>query len=317
MSKLSSLFFNAFLFVFTALAAEEHIAKVNGIEIWYETFGQKENPAVLLIMGSGGQGVLWPKNLCEIMAKENLYVIRYDNRDTGHSSYIDYRKQPYNLMDMALDATALLTHLKIRSTHIIGASMGGAIAQLIAVHFPRRVLSLTLISSSYEFGNAITAFQGIPPVNPLLSSPDMAYIEWIYSLMKKPAKTFEEKLDQQLQGWEIINGRECPFDKDVMKELVELSLKRDANTESMVNHFNAIKASLEQVRHAPYLIKAPTLVIHGTKDPVFGLDHGLALAEAIENSKFLVLEGMGHAINSSFFNIGITKVIDHILDRNE
>lgn len=106
-----------------------NIISVNGINLWYETFGEQKNPAILLMMGNSAQGIMWPDEFCQQLAKHNRYIIRFDYRDTGLSSCIDYDTHPYNLFDLGNDALGLLDALNIQKAHIVGLSMGGALAQ--------------------------------------------------------------------------------------------------------------------------------------------------------------------------------------------
>lgn len=120
------------------------------ISLWYETFGEKKNPPLLLIAGGLCQGILWPDEFCEALAKKGLYVIRYDHRDSGLSTCVDFTKAPYSLYDMAEDATQLLDYLKIEKAHACGISMGGVIAELMSAHFPERISTIALFSTSCD-----------------------------------------------------------------------------------------------------------------------------------------------------------------------
>ena len=141
---------------------KEGIASVNTINTWYETFGKKNNPALLLIMGACTQGILWTTEFCELLSARGFFVIRYDHRDVGLSTYFNFEKEPYDLLDMAKDAVGLLDYLKISSAHLLGLSIGGPIAELISIHFSDKVLTLTLIATSYDFRPMNRAYAGLP-----------------------------------------------------------------------------------------------------------------------------------------------------------
>lgn len=121
------------------------------VHLWYETFGKKENPTLLLIMGGGCQGIMWPTALCERLAEEGFFVIRYDHRDMGLSSFIDYEKNPYDLMDLSRDAIEILDALEIRKAKIVGISMGGLIATILGAYFSDRIDSIVPIAITSDF----------------------------------------------------------------------------------------------------------------------------------------------------------------------
>jgi pimeloyl-ACP methyl ester carboxylesterase len=290
---------------------QEGIAEGNDVELWYETFGDERDPALLLIMGCAGQGILWPQELCERLATEHFYVIRYDNRDTGYSSSVDYDKCPYSLLDMAQDAISLFDHLNILKAHVVGTSMGGSIAQLMAAYFPERVSSLTLIATTFDYTPIMNAVMGTPLEHSDLSEPTSTYINWFYSLIESLDKSGEEKFNIRLEGWKIANGSAVSFEISLYEELVSQTLKREAHPERGFNHFFAMRASLDQLKRIGLSINTPTLVIHGSQDPVLPIDHGRALAQMIAGAKLIEVEGMGHCFHSSFYPLLIENLKMH------
>ncbi len=126
------------------------VVQTNGLELWTESFGDNKHPTILLIMGSGSQGVLWPQSFCEQLALQGYYAIRYDHRDTGLSSSIHYQDHPYTLLDLAKDALGILDYYQIEQAHLVGASMGGSVSMLLAAHYPERVASLALLMSTMD-----------------------------------------------------------------------------------------------------------------------------------------------------------------------
>ncbi|MBA3814177.1 MAG: alpha/beta hydrolase [Alphaproteobacteria bacterium] len=194
-------------------AFEQKVIQTNGLEFWTETFGKRENPALVLIMGSGGQGLLWPQKFCEELAdKGGFFVIRYDNRDVGLSSTIDYQKSPYTLLDMAKDAVAILDDYDIRKAHVVGMSMGGPIAMLMEAHFPDRVASLTLMATTSDMRSNFAALQGKPSPSPL-SPPQPVIVEWVKSYVANPPKTLDEKVEKFLEGDVYKTDQKCPLMK--------------------------------------------------------------------------------------------------------
>lgn len=292
-------------FIFTSA-----LAPANGIEIWYETFGEKENPAYLLIMGGLCQGILWPTEFCQKLAGQGFYVIRYDHRDTGLSTCFDYDKNPYDLLDMAKDGIGLLDHLKIEKAHLCGLSMGGLVAELIAVHDPERIVTLALMSTTCDHRPASFAFDGLG-TEFKLSRPKAIYLNWMHRFLQFPPQTPEEQLEERVKCWSILSGSKVPFDEKGQREIHRAFLSRLKHPECMANHLLAIKASFDIIQTAPHQIKAPTLIFHGTEDPIHPPDHGAALAQAIQSSTYILLDGYGHVPNSHFYDLMIQTMKQH------
>lgn len=289
-------------------SAEGKIAKANGVDIWYQTFGNKENPALLLIMGGCCQGILWPTEFCERLANGNFYVIRYDHRDTGYSTSFDFEKAPYDIVDMAKDAIGLLDALKIEKAHVVGLSLGGPIAEAAAVYFPKQVLSITLIATTCEFRPQNLGYAGLPEEPDSLSSPKKVYLSWMRAFLSGPPKNHAEAIEQRIICWRILNGEKIPFEEQLYRQLHEEFLSRAKNPESIKNHVIVCSKSEELVRTLPRLVKVPTLILHGTEDPIFPPDHGAALAAAIPRSRYLLIEGMGHVPNRHFYDLWIQEI---------
>ncbi len=299
------------LFLLTSLplfAGREQIAKSHDADIWYETFGEKENPAVLLIMGGCCQGVLWHKAFCERLANEGFYVIRYDHRDTGLSTCFDFEKNPYDLLDLASDAINVLDAARVEKAHLFGVSMGGLIAELLAGNFTERVHTTLLIGGTSDIRPMNLAYEGLlPEENTLLSPPLPQYLSWMKEYMKLSPQTNEEKLAQRLEGWNKLNGQKIPLNEETNLEIHREFLTRLRYPEAIINHILMLRSeqSEELVRTAPYRIKVPTVILHGSEDPIFPPDHGEALSRAIEHSEYYFVEGMGHIPNDNFYDFYI------------
>ena len=272
------------------------LARANGIDICYEIFGDDSAPPMLLIMGLGAQMVLWDDGFCEQLAARGFRVIRFDNRDIGKSSKMSGGKRltpmellklrflripvaaPYKLHDMAEDTTGLMDVLGIRSAHLVGASMGGMIAQEIAISFPQRLRSLTSIMST-------TGNPKVPP--PTREATAM--------LMLPPPATKAEYIGRFEQTWKMLRVGRFPEDEARDRVLAERCFERGLNPAGVGRQLRAIlgsgsrKARLQSV-------KAPTLVIHGTVDPLVHPAGGMDTAASIPGAKLLMIEGMGHAI---------------------
>lgn len=286
----------------------QQIAKANNINVWYEAFGQKKDPALLLIMGGFSQGILWPTEFCEQLAKKGFYVIRYDHRDTGLSSCFDFIKKPYNLLDMAKDAIGLLDHLNIEKAHICGLSMGGPIGELMSVHFPKRVSTLTLIATSCDLRPCSLAFDELDSTGINLSRPKQIYIDWMLKFLKSPPQSKEEQLQQRVECWTILNGPVVPFEEQRYRQIHQEFLERLKHPESLTNHLLAIKNSFKMILEVSQQVVVPTLIIHGSEDPILQLDHGEALHKAITHSRFLFVQGLGHVLNCHFYDLIIKEI---------
>ncbi|WP_181772216.1 alpha/beta fold hydrolase [Amycolatopsis pittospori] len=266
----------------------ETIAAVNGIELCHETFGSPDGRPLLMIMGLASQMIWWDDELCETLAAEGFHVIRYDNRDAGKSSRLSgrvnlplaytLRVAPYSLKDMADDAAALLDELGIESAHVVGASMGGMVAQTLAIEHPARVRSLTSIMSTT--GNR---FVGRPSARA------------IAMLLSAPPRNREQYVDYLLRTFRVIGSPGYPFDEDRMRERAERSFDRGVNPGGTARQLAAIMSSRDRFR-ALRKVRVPALVVHGSKDPLVHVSGGRATARALRESELDVVAGMGHDI---------------------
>jgi pimeloyl-ACP methyl ester carboxylesterase len=272
------------------------LARANGIDLCYEIFGAADAEPMLLIMGLGAQMILWDDDFCRQLAARGFRVIRFDNRDIGMSGKLTGGKRlgplellklrflnipvaaPYRLHDMALDVIGLLDALGIKSAHLVGASMGGMIAQEVAISFPQRVRSLTSIMSTTG--------------NPKLPPPTR---EAAAVLMAPPPKTREEYLERFAQTWKILRAGSFPQDEALDRSRAERTFERGLNPAGVARQLRAILASGSRKQRLAS-VKTPTLVIHGTVDPLVPPEGGKDTAASIPGAKLLMIEGMGHAL---------------------
>ncbi len=272
------------------------IARANGIDLCYEIFGDPAAEPMLLIMGLGAQMIHWDDDFCRQLAARGFRVIRFDNRDIGQSSKLSGGKPltalellklrllkipvkaPYRLSDMAEDTVGLMDALGIKSAHLVGASMGGMIAQEIAISFPQRVRSLTSIMSTTG--------------NPRLPGPTR---EATAILMAPPVKSREEFMERFAKTWKVLRAGSFPEDEALDGARAERTFARGLNPAGAGRQLRAILASgsrKERLRN----VKAPTLVIHGTVDPLVRPAGGKDTAASIPGAKLLMIERMGHAL---------------------
>jgi pimeloyl-ACP methyl ester carboxylesterase len=264
-------------------------ASANGIQIEYDSFGDVTAPPVLLIMGLGAQMTLWDPAFCQAIASRGYYVIRFDNRDIGLSTWFDDAgaselgdilsgavAAPYSLADMAADAAGLLDALGIASAHIVGASMGGMIAQTFAIDFPAKTLTLTSIMST----------TGDTAVGQ--SSP-----EALGSLLGSAPTSREEAIERGVLVSKVIGSPGYPFDEPSIRAHAASDYDRSFHPSGMVRQVAAIVSQPDRTP-ALQLLRMPTLVIHGADDPLVDSSGGRATAAAVPNAKLQLVPGMGH-----------------------
>lgn len=290
------------------------IINTNHIRIWYEAFGDKSHPAVLLMMGNSCDAMMWPADFCHLLADLGLYVIRFDQRDTGLSTWVDYQIEPYTLIDMARDAVGLLEGLHIPKAHMIGFSTGGAIALLLAFHYPEKILSLTLMMTSLDLTIKNDAFLGLDTSRSTLPPPRQDFIQAVLQLNAKEPKDRDEKIQQLVANFRLANGKKAPFDQDFFYRLFEYSLGRvDGKSKKgghQSNHALATSATTPLTPKELKEISVSTLVISGSEDPIFPPPHGEALANTIPHAQLLLIQEMGHILSPLFFS-KIATAIDH------
>lgn len=286
-------------------------APCNNIEIYFETFGQKHNPAILLIMGLDAQSILFTKEFIEPLVEAGYYVIRFDNRDIGLSTWMNdgwHRKQPYTLEDMAKDSIELLDYLSIAKAHIIGVSMGGMIAQRIAISYPERILCLvSIMSSGFALDHeAVPLLIGRPLVRLV---PFFLRNLSINSRLVFPRVTVEN----YMKTYRRLNGKAFPLNHTQLRNIfVEgIEQRKGQNPKAIFQQFCAIVASGSRLNELSK-INAPTLVIHGTKDPLIWPIHATIYAPKIPNAKMLWIEGMGHQMPRPVLDIVLPAIIEHL-----
>jgi pimeloyl-ACP methyl ester carboxylesterase len=284
---------------------------VNSIEIYYETFGKPENPAILLIMGLDAQCVIYSENVINPLVKAGFYVIRFDNRDIGLSTWMNdtwHRSRPYSLEDMAKDSVELLNFLQIKQAHLIGVSMGGMIAQHIAIDFPEKVLSLTsIMSSGFTLNPAIFSkfsHKLIVRLAPFL-------IKRFY--FKNKYSEHKVSVGSYIATYRLLRGKRFEFDEPHLRQVFteSIEVRKGQNPRARYQQFCAIVASGSRLKKLGQ-IKAPTLVIHGTADPLVNPKHAEVYAPLIPNSKLLMIEGMGHELPKGALAEVLPEIIKHL-----
>jgi pimeloyl-ACP methyl ester carboxylesterase len=275
------------------------------VEICYQTFGSPDDDPLLLVMGLGGPMIWWDDELCTKLARAGFHVIRYDNRDTGRSSRIRHRvtraqlvkafstgraNTAYSMSDMAGDGLALLNHLGLEAAHVVGISMGGMIAQTMAIEAPTRVLSLVSIMSTT--GRRTVGWQ----------SPEL-----LPTLLKPRRGSKEAYLAANAVVWNLIGSPDFPVDPEVMRKRGEDTFARGVSQSGVLRQMLAI---LTQPNRTMALrnVRVPTLVIHGLADKMVHVSGGRATASAVPGAELLVVEGMGHDLPVDLYDTFVEAI---------
>jgi proline iminopeptidase len=287
-----------------------HFVHANGISVAYQDIGDRSDPAVVLIMGLSGQLISWPQKFIDGLTDAGFRVIRFDNRDAGLSEKLYERGEPsftwaaiknrlglplgadYTLDDMAGDTVGLMDALEIDSAHVVGISMGGMIGQLVAGHHPDRTRSLVSIMST-------SGAEGLPEAR-----------EGVMNLMTQPRpKERDAAIERRLEVMNAVNnGR---LDLDALRPYATLAYDRSHYPPGRARSIIAIWASGNRADLLKSL-RVPTLVIHGTEDPLIPVEHGHDTAARIPGARLKLIEGMGHGLPGEFLPTVVQSVVDHV-----
>jgi pimeloyl-ACP methyl ester carboxylesterase len=270
----------------------------NGAELATEACGDPAHAPLLLIMGGMASMLWWPDEFCRKLAGHRRYVIRYDHRDTGHSTKYPPGNPPYSLDDFVKDAIGVLDGYGIARAHIIGMSLGGMIGQLVAVGYPSRVLSLTAISTT--------------PVGDGTGLPGSA--EPWFEHQATTSATVDWSNRAQVITFMVDDARMTastahPFDEAQVRAFIERDYDRGGGYLNATNH--GVLMSEVSKRSRLQEMRVPLLVIHGTTDPVFPIEHGIALSTAVPGTKLVRIDGGGHELHRADWDTIIGAVVAH------
>lgn len=285
----------------------EKTAKAGDVELAYDTFGDPSSPPMLLIMGLGAQMIRWDDAFCQAIAAQGRWVIRFDNRDVGLSTKFDEAgvpdamalmqgktvDVPYKLKDMADDAVGLLDSLGIKAADVVGVSMGGMIAQTMAIHYPNRVRTLTSIMSS-------TGNPSLPQ-----PTPEAAAV-----LLTPPVSNREDYITNSLKAAKVLHGPTYPLDEDYVRSWSERSYDRCYHPQGFSRQLGAILTSGSR-HEALGNVKIPTLVIHGDGDPLVPVEGGKDTAKSIPDAKLVIIPGMGHSFPTEVAPKILQELLQH------
>jgi pimeloyl-ACP methyl ester carboxylesterase len=285
-------------------AAVQGLVEANGVRLCVDTFGERSDPAILLVMGSSASMDWWEEEFCERLAAGSRFVVRYDHRDTGRSVSYEPGAPPYTLVDLVGDAVGVLDALDLEAAHLVGMSMGGGIVQLAALDHPERASSLTLISTSPA---------GPGPDDPDL--PGMSEEALARFPVDRPDWSDRAATVEHVVELARASAGSRPFDESSVREVAGRAFDRTANFESTMTNHDVVVGGVARWRERLAELRIPTLVIHGTEDPVLPHPHGVALAAAIPGAKLLSLEGIGHELPAAVWDVVVPAVLAHTEER--
>lgn len=273
----------------------EKIIRFNDVHICAESFGEINNPTILLIMGATASMIYWEEEFCKRLSNQGFHIIRYDNRDVGKSITYEYGHPEYTFEDLADDAIQVLDAYKVDKAHIVGMSMGGIITQIIALKHPSRVLTISLIMTS-NFDSS-------------LPQKDSKVTEALSELKIRNWQNKDEVVEYFIKKSKVLIGSKHIFDEEKIRRLNEEEFDRASNLQSMENH-GLIKGWGSYLSRTNE-INAPTLVIHGTDDTIIPYEHGIHLSEVIPNAVLVTLEGTGHELHHNDWDEIINAISKH------
>ena len=286
--------------------AEEFCDVGRGVTLCYETFGDPDDPPILLIMGLATQMIAWHEDFCEQLAERGFYVVRFDNRDIGRSTHFDFRPpsvkqmltrrlgpEQYSLSDMAEDTAVMLRELELAPAHVVGASMGGMIGQMLAAEHPELVRSLTSIMSTTG--------------NRWHGQPALSVSRY---LMRPPPRDRDGYIQRSAEIFGLVGSTGFERDEQYIRERAARSFDRGFDVRAGGRQLGAIVACGDRTK-ALGRIKAPTLVIHGTVDKMIRPSGGRATAKAIPGARLMMIEGMGHDLPRGVWPQLIEAISEH------
>ena len=289
----------------------ERIVSANGIDMWTDVLGDEQaTSTVLLMMGTSGQGIAWEDEFCAHFTQAGHKVIRYDYRDTGLSTCVDPVESPYTVDDLAADAVGVLDALGVDAAHLVGMSLGGIVGQLVALDHPSRARTLTCITTTPSGAEAAgSVVDGVDPGSGL-PPPTEAFIAAAMEVFATPPTTRDEIIDAQVRMAKAAAGT-GPFDEARVRRVTTAMFDRAVNPSAAENHVGVVARAPSRLARLPE-VTCPTLVFHGTADPVFPQAHGEALAAAVPDARLLLVPGMGHELPTWAWPEAIPAILEHL-----
>lgn len=283
------------------------------VTLWSEDFGKTSDPALLLIAGGNLSSQSWPNEFIDLLVAAGLHVIRYDHRDTGRSTTRSFEDYPYGFDELTADAIAVLDEWDVQATHVVGMSLGHTIGQLLALDYPDRLLSLTVMlggALDIDFdANVELAINGLPPEDDL-PLPTQRFVD-LMMLAPMPAESEEAALAQRVEKWSLLNGDELPFDPEEFRQREIQALEHAGTHHETVVHHMIPQPPVTRGAELGH-VTTPTLAIQAMCDPVAPPPHARHLAELIPEARIAEIPRMGHALAAAVHQPLAEAILQHI-----
>lgn len=290
----------------------EKFVNVDGRSLWSESVGSDGADTILLVAGANASALMWPNDFVELFVSKGYRVIRYDHRDTGRSTFIEFDDAPYTVEDLASDAVSILDAWEVDKAHVVGLSIGATLGQVLALDHSDRLCSLTLMCGAaldVDFvGNIGRAFSGG-------SSPDGLPVpkkEVLEALSERarPSESMEEELDRRVKEWGLLSGEKLEFDASDFRLREQLCIDHAGTWAQPGNHAMATPVPLSRGRELSK-VNVPTLVVQGSEDPLNPPPHGKHIADLLPNGRLVEIDGLGHCLPKSLLSRIANEIVNH------
>lgn len=291
---------------------QEKFVSAGNRSLWSQATGPDDGETILLIAGANASGLMWPDEWVELLTSKGFRVVRYDHRDTGRSTFMEFDQSPYTVEELAGDAVTILNAWQVTKAHVVGLSIGATLGQVLALDYPERLASLTLMCGAaldVDFvGNIRRAFSGesSPDGLPL---PKKEALEAL-SARTKPSESLEEELNRRVNEWRILSGDKLEYDETDFRLREERCIDHAGTWVQPGNHALATPVLLERGQELR-TVRVPTLVIQGTEDPLNPPPHGKHIADLLPNARLIEIDGLGHSLPKVFLQRIADMVATH------
>ncbi|MGM0785248.1 MAG: alpha/beta fold hydrolase [Pseudomonadota bacterium] len=290
----------------------EKFVKVDDRSLWSESIGSDREDTVLLVAGANAPALMWPDEFVELLVSKGYRAIRYDHRDTGRSTFMEFDDAPYTVEDLAADAISVLDAWEVDKAHVVGLSIGATLGQVMALDHPGRLYSLTLMCGAaldVDFvGNMARAFSGE-------SSPDglpLPKKEVLEALSQRasPPDTKEEEVDRRVKEWSLLSGDKLEFDESDFRQREQRCIEHAGTWAQPGNHAMATPVSLSRGKELKR-VNVPTLVIQGSEDPLNPPPHGKHIVDLLPNGRLVEIDGLGHCLPNGLLSQLADEIGNH------
>ncbi|WP_253448003.1 alpha/beta fold hydrolase [Halomonas sp. Y3] len=290
----------------------EKFVNINDRSLWSESAGSNQADTILLVSGANASALMWPGEFVELLISRGYRVIRYDHRDTGRSTFMEFDEAPYTVENLAADAISVLDAWQVDKAHVVGLSIGATLGQVLALDHPERLYSLTLMCGAaldVDFvGNMNRAFSGESSLDGL-PLPKKEVLEAL-SQRATPSRTKEEELDRRVNEWRLLSGNKFEFDESDFRQREQRCIEHAGTWAQPGNHAIATPVSLSRGKELKD-VYVPTLVIQGSEDPLNPPPHGKHIADLLPNGRLVEIDGLGHCLPKALLSRLADEIGNH------